>query len=322
MAHHHDHQHVNTNTSERALWWALALSISVLVVELIGGYITGSLALISDAAHVFTDSTALMIALIAVRLANKKPDLKRSFGYYRFEILAAAVNALLLFTVAIYITYEAFQRLHTPQTIQSGTMLFIAVVGLFANALAVYLLAPQKEHNLNMKGAYLEVWSDMLSSLAVIGAAIVIRFTDWYWFDTLAAFGISVWVLPRTWVLFRETINVLLEGVPDGLSLLQIKTRLQEVEGVASVYDLHVWSISTDKIILTAHLVALEHADLLQTRQRAQCMLQEQYGIAHTTLQMERANETEQALDCRLSHTISHKDNLKTSSVGQYPNAK
>lgn len=303
---HHEHQHINSHTPERALWCALALSFSVLIVELIGGYITSSLALISDAAHVFTDATALIIALIAVRLSNKKPDLKRSFGYYRFEILAAAVNAMLLFCVAIYIAYEAFSRIQEPQAIQSGTMLIIAVVGLLANALAVYLLAPQKEQNLNMKGAYLEVWSDMLSSTAVIVAAIMIHYTGWYWFDILAALGISAWVLPRTWVLFRATMNVLLEGVPDGLSLAQIKTHLMDIEGVASVYDLHVWSISTDKIILTAHLVALEHADLLQTRHRAQCMLREQYGICHTTLQMEHANEREQGLDCQFSDPQSH----------------
>lgn len=306
MSNHHEHHVVDENTPERALWYALALSFSVLFVELVGGYLTGSLALISDAAHVFTDATALMIALIAVHMANRKPDVKRSFGYHRLEVIAAAINAVLLFAVAIYIAYEAVVRLQAPHPIQSGTMLIIASAGFVANALAVLLLAPQQERNLNMKGAYLEVWSDMLSSLAVIVAAVVIYYTNWYWFDIVTAFGISAWVLPRTWLLFRATMNVLLEGVPDGLSLEQIKAHLLEVEGVASVYDLHVWSIGTGKIILTAHLLVLEKADLLQTRLRAQSMLREEYGICHTTLQMETEYEDRVEQSCHFAQLHKH----------------
>ncbi len=161
-----------------------------------------------------TDVTALIIALIAIRISKRPADARRTFGYYRFEILAAAFTAALLFVVALYIIYEAYQRLKQPPEIYSMGMLLIASIGLVVNLASMYFLSNDKDKNLNLKSAYLEVWSDMLGSVGVISAALLIRFTGWSWVDSAIAVLIGLWVLPRTWILLKETINILLEGVP------------------------------------------------------------------------------------------------------------
>ena len=197
---------------QRSLWIALALTSAFMVAEVIGGVITGSLALISDAAHMFTDTAALAIALAAMQIAKRPVDPRRTFGYHRFEILAAAFNALLLFGVALYILFEAWQRFSAPPSVDSVPMLVVASVGLVVNMISMRLLASGKDGSLNVKGAYLEVWSDMLGSLGVIVGAIVIWLTGWTWVDTVIAVAIGLWVLPRTWVLLRASINILLRG--------------------------------------------------------------------------------------------------------------
>ncbi|VFT16964.1 cation efflux system protein [Pseudomonas aeruginosa] len=176
-----------------------------------------------------------------------------TYGYHRFEILAAAFNAFLLFGVAFYILYAAYERLNQPAEIQSVGMLVIAVLGLLVNLASMRLLAPAQGNSLNVKGAYLEVWSDMLGSLGVIVAAIVIRFTGWAWVDSLVAVLIGFWVLPRTWILLRESLHVLLEGVPKEIQLAELREALLGIPGVTGLHDLHVWSITSGKISLTSH---------------------------------------------------------------------
>ena len=194
MSTEHDH---TSGTNEKALWIALGLTSTVLVAETVGGIITGSLALISDAAHMLTDAAALAIALAAIRIGKRAADRRRTFGYYRFEILAAAFNALMLFGVAIYIVYEAYRRLGNPPEIQSTNMLAFAAVGLIANIISIRILKSGKDKSLNMKGAYLEVWSDLLGSAGVIAGALVIRYTGWTWVDSAVAVAIGIWVLPE-----------------------------------------------------------------------------------------------------------------------------
>src|SRR5450830_1396493 len=194
MSAEHDHA---SGSSERALWIALGLTSSVLVAETVGGIVTGSLALISDAAHMLTDSAALAIALVAIRIGQRAADKKRTFGYYRFEILAAAFNALLLFGVAIYILYEAYLRLKSPPQIESTGMFVVAVLGLIINLISMRMLSSGQSSSLNVKGAYLEFWSDLLGSVGVIAGAIIIRFTGWAWVDSAIAVLIGLWVLPR-----------------------------------------------------------------------------------------------------------------------------
>lgn len=290
MSSGHAHSHTPATiepSKEKPLWIALALTSTFLVAEVIGGIVTGSLALISDAAHMFTDAAALAIALAAIRVGRRQADAKRTFGYHRFEILAAAFNALLLFGVAIYILFEAYQRIKSPPTIESTGMLVIATLGLVINLISMKLLAAGKDKSLNVKGAYLEVWSDLLGSLGVIVGAIVIRFTGWAWVDSAIAVLIGLWVLPRTWVLLRDSVNILLEGVPSGIDLAQVRDALAAMPRVDSVHDLHLWSLTSGKTSLSAHLVSAKgNAD--EITRAGTAMLEDKFGVHHTTLQVEK----------------------------------
>lgn len=286
-------------TNANRLRIALALTGTFLIAEVVGGIVTGSLALISDAAHMLTDTIGLAIALAALRVGQRPADSQRTFGYQRFEILAAAANAVLLFAVAGYILWEGYQRLVQPQKIQSIAMLGIAALGLVINLVAMRLLDDGKEASLNIKGAYLEVWSDFLGSIGVIAAAIIIWITDWRWVDPLIAIAIGLWVLPRTWSLLRETTNILLEGVPEGLDLKLIETDLRLISGVTSVHDLHVWALSSDAPSLSAHLVVADREIHEAVRKDASELLAERFKIAHVTLQTE-------VTDCRASGNTGH----------------
>lgn len=286
----HDHGAGSANAS--ALTKALALTGIFLIAEVVGALLTGSLALLSDAAHMMTDTAGLAIALAAVRIGARPADSKRTFGYKRFEILAAAVNALLLFVVAGYILYEGIQRFVEPAEIQSLPMLAIAVLGLVVNLISMRILDTGRSSSLNVKGAYLEVWSDMLGSVGVIIAALIIWGTGWTWVDPLVAIAIGVWVLPRTWVLFKETTNILLEGVPEGIDLDKVTARISSTPGVASIHDLHVWALTSGMPSMSAHIVLAEGADQDATRIAVTDAMHDAFEITHVTLQVERA-------DCR-----------------------
>ncbi len=282
------HNHALPSTgNEKRLWIALGLTTTFMIAEVIAGVVTNSLALISDAAHMLTDAAALAIALAAVRISKKPADASRTFGYYRFEILAAAFNALMLFGVAIYILVEAYGRFRNPPQVQEGAMMVVAFFGLVINLISMKLLQSGKDDSLNVKGAYLEVWSDMLGSIGVIAGALVIRFTGWTMVDTIIAVAIGLWVLPRTWILLKESLNILLEGVPSGMDIARIKKTMENVPGVASIHDLHVWALTSGKPSLTAHVVY--DASLSHERVQGQinAALAEEFAIFHTTLQLE-----------------------------------
>jgi cobalt-zinc-cadmium efflux system protein len=272
----------------------LALTGSFLVAEVIGGIVTGSLALISDAAHMMTDTIGLAIALAAIKIAARPADSRRTFGYQRFEILAAAFNAVLLFGVAAYILYEGVKRFIEPPQVHTFGMLVIATLGLVVNLIAMRLLNAGKDSSLNVKGAYLEVWSDLLGSIGVIGAAIAIWLTGWTWIDAVVAIGIGLWVLPRTWTLLKETTNVLLEGVPDGIDLDAVAVALKAIPNVRDLHDLHIWALTSDSPSLSTHLVVAKDANAGSVRAQARAILKEQFHIEHVTLQVEDE-------DCRIN---------------------
>ncbi len=233
-SHNHDHSHVEvTAKNAKKLTIALALTFTFLIVEVVAGFITQSLALLSDAAHMFTDAAALAIALAAIKIGQKPADDKRTFGYQRFEILAALFNAMMLFVVAIYILYEAYQRFSQPPEIQSLGMLVVAALGLIINLISMKILVSSSQDSLNVKGAYLEVLSDALGSVGVIIGALVIYFTGWMWVDTVIAVLIGFWVLPRTWVLLKQSINILLEGVPSEIDIESLRNDLLALDGCA-----------------------------------------------------------------------------------------
>lgn len=290
----HSHGQVRAG-HERKLWMALGLTGSFMIAEVIGAFVTGSLALLSDAAHMMTDALALAISLVAIQVGKRAADRKRTFGYARFEILAAAFNALLLFVVAFYILFEAWQRLSAPAEIQSTGMLVIAVLGLVVNLISMRLLASASAESLNVKGAYLEVWSDMLGSIGVIVAALVIMYTGWGWVDSLVAAAIGFWVLPRTWTLLRESMNVLLQGVPDGIDIDQVEQSIRAIDGVTEVHDLHLWALTSGKNVMSAHLVAdLGRRSEQQILAEVTELMHERFDISHVTVQVEQAGFHEQ----------------------------
>lgn len=286
MSGDHDHGDVSDTPLPR-LWIAFALTSLFMVAEIVGSFVTGSLALLSDAMHMATDSFALLLALIAIYLGRRPADILRTYGYARFEILAATVNALLLLGVAFYILYEAYERVSRPADVQSVGMMVVAVLGLIVNLISMRVLMGHKDESLNVKGAYLEVWADMLGSVGVIVGALIIYLTGWDWVDSLIAIAIGFMVFPRTWVLLKECINILLEGVPAGLDLDDLQKAVLAVPGVGNLHDLHVWSLTKNQKSLTAHIVLANGADGEIVRRAVEQVLKEKFDLHHTTLQME-----------------------------------
>jgi cobalt-zinc-cadmium efflux system protein len=291
---HHDHGHGSghhdhtAGAPARALLIALALSGVTLAAELVGAWFFNSLALLSDAAHMMTDVAALAIALMALRIADKAPDDRRSFGYKRLEILAAAFNALLLFAASLFVAVEAIGRFRTPEPVAAMGMLWVAVIGLVMNLCAMRVLMAGRGESMAMKGAYLEVWADAIGSAGVIAAAILIRLTGWVWIDPLVAIGIALWILPRTWSLLTDTANVLLEGVPRGLDLAEVRRAIGEQAGVVDVHDLHIWSLSTSEVNGTVHVAVAPDVDGDRVRRGVAALMAERFRINHATIQIER----------------------------------
>ena len=283
----HDHG-TSEIRHERPLWWAFGLTLAFLIAEVIGGILTNSLALLSDAAHMATDVIALAISLVAVRLSRKPADAKRTYGYARMEAIGAMVNGLLLFAVAFYVLWEAAHRFSEPPEVASIGMMVIASLGLLVNLIAMRLLKAGSGESLNLKGAYLEVWADMLGSLGVIIAAVLIMVTGWRVVDPIVAVLIGLWVLPRTWTLLREAGQVLMQGVPTGLDIEIVRRALTEQPGVAQVHDLHIWALASRQPVMTAHLVLTDPTlNVDDLRRTVTQMLEDRFDIGHATLQVE-----------------------------------
>lgn len=283
----HDHG-LSEIQHERPLWWAFGLTVAFLAAEIAGGLITNSLALLSDAAHMATDVMALAISLFAVRLSRRPPDAKRTYGYARLEALGAVINGGLLFVVAGYILWEAIGRFRQPANVASTGMLVVAAIGLVVNLISMRLLRAGSGTSLNVKGAYLEVWSDMLGSVGVILGALIIRFTGWTIVDPIVAVLIGLWVLPRTWTLLRDASHVLMQGVPHGVDTEAIRAAMAAHSGVAAIHDFHVWALGSKQPILTAHVVLDDSSQDPDTvRAGLVALLHDRFGVEHATLQVE-----------------------------------
>ena len=270
----------------------LGITSVVLVAELVGAWLSGSLALLADAGHMLTDVAGVGLAVLAVTLAARPATAGRTFGYYRLEILAAARNAVLLFGIALFILVEAWQRWQDPTEVEGGIMLVFASVGLAANLIGLLILRSGAKESLNVKGAYLEVLGDLLGSLAVIAAAVVITATGWLRADPLASVLVALMILPRTWVLLREAVDVLLESAPPGIDLEQVREHILETPGVVDAHDLHAWTITSGMPVLSVH-VAVEEAALAAGTgpilgELARC-LEEHFDVEHSTIQIEPA---------------------------------
>lgn len=274
---------------KRRLRWALAITASFLTIETIGGILSGSLALLADAAHMLTDVAALVLSYAAMSLAERRPTPRHTYGLYRAEILAAFVNAQVLLLVSGFIFYEAYKRFSEPPEIDAGLMLWVAVAGLIANLIAMRLLRQGSETSLNMKAAYLEVLTDMLSSLGVIGAALVMAPTGWFWVDPVVSAGIGVLIVPRTVSLLRESMHVLVEGSPAEIDLGKLKDQILELPGVESLHDLHVWTLTSGLYAASVHVRATGEETRAAVLPAVKTFLRDRIGVSHATVQVEWA---------------------------------
>jgi len=309
--HDHGHSHGGPPPSGTAalayrnrLRIALGITLSVMVIEIVGGVLADSLALIADAAHMATDAVGLAMALLAIHFANRPPTGNRTFGYARAEILAALANCLLLLGVGGYVLYEAIQRFVEPAETRGGLAITFALVGLVANIVSLSLLMRGQKESLNVRGAYLEVLADALGSVTVIVAAGVILLTGWQYADPIASIVIGLMIVPRTVKLLRETLDVLLEAAPKGVDMAEVRRHILELPGVEDVHDLHAWTITSGMPVLSAHVVvgqdtldAVGHEKLLHDLQGC---LGSHFDVEHCTFQLEPAGHAEhEAKLCR-----------------------
>lgn len=278
---------------KKSLLIVLALSGTYLIAEVIGGIITQSLALIADAAHMLTDVVGLLLAFIAIKLGEKKATAAKTYGYYRAEILAAVINAVVLLGISLYVLYEAWQRFRNPPEVQSKSMLIVAGIGLVVNIIGMMILRKDSGESLNMKGAYFEVLSDMLTSVGVMIAGVIMLTTGWYYADPLISALIGLLIFPRTWKLLMEAVNVLLEGTPKDVNIAELRKALEQVPGVISLHDLHVWSLTSGVNALSAHVVVNNEAVYNTLLKTLSDKATSGFKISHTTFQIELAGYAE-----------------------------
>lgn len=277
----------------RNLAIALTVTVVFLIVEVIGGLVTNSLALLADAGHMATDAAALAMALTAGWLASRPATDQRSFGYMRAEILAAALNAALLIVISVYIFWEAFQRVSDPPEIESGLMLAVAVAGLAANAVSAWVLSRGGGHtdDLNTRGAFLHVIGDMLGSVGAIVAAVVMLATEWYYADPVLSAGIGLLIVWGAWRLLREAVDVLMEATPGGLDVSAVRKAITAVDGVTGVHDLHIWTVTSGLVALSGHVEVDGRRDWTEVLIDLNVALHERFAIGHVTLQPETSND-------------------------------
>jgi cobalt-zinc-cadmium efflux system protein len=284
---HGHHRTTAASRSRAALAATLALTVAFMLVELVAGLWTGSLALVADAAHMLTDAGALALALFASWIAARPPTPEKAYGYYRAEILAALVNAVVLLVVAGAVLYEAWGRILAPSPVLAGPMAVVAAAGLAVNVTGAWLLHRGASESLNVRAAYLEVVSDALSSLAVLTAAVIVIITGLTVADPLASAGIALLIVPRTWRLLRQAVNVLLEGTPAHLELTEIEAAMAGVAGVRRVHDLHVWTLTSGREAMSAHVVVADVRESERLLEELHAVLHARFGIDHTTIQLE-----------------------------------
>ncbi len=283
----HDHDHGNTANRKRVLW-ALLLTVTFMVVEAAGGVYAGSLALIADAGHMLTDCVSLILAWIAFLVSDRHPDRMRSYGYARFQVLAAFVNGIGLFLIAIWITWEAVGRIRDPDHVLAGPMLIIAAIGLVVNIVSFLILRDRSSENLNMRGAALHVMGDMLGSIAAIVAALVIMWTGWTPIDPILSVFVAVLVLRAAYTIVRKSSHILLEGTPEDMDAGDIAEQLAGMApGVEEIHHVHIWSLTSDKPVVTLHAVVSDDVDRDRVLAALQTALAETFGLAHATIQLE-----------------------------------
>jgi cobalt-zinc-cadmium efflux system protein len=268
-----------------------SFTFTYLIAEVIGGFWFNSLALLADAGHMLTDVVGLALALFAITFAERQATPEKTYGYYRIEILAAMSNAVILIGISLYILYEAYQRFMNPPEVESLGMLWVASLGLVINIAGIFILRAGSKESLNMKGAYFEVLSDMLTSIGVIIAGLIMYIAGGlYWVDPLISAGIGLFILPRTWILLKDAVSVLLEGTPSDVNIQALRESLNKVEGVAGTHDLHVWSLTSGMNAMSVHAVIADNAEHDDVLARVQDLCVKEFKILHVTVQTERGD--------------------------------
>lgn len=290
--HGHNHSHSHENTNIKVLIFSFILTFIVMFVEFVGGYITNSLALISDAGHMLSDSISLVIAIWAVYLGNKKSDPKKTFGYKRVETIAAFVNGITLAFVSLVIFKEGITRFFVPVQVHQDQMILIALIGMSVNLLTAFILYSRSKENLNIKGAFLHTISDLLGSVGAVGAGLIIKYTGWLYADSLISIIIAILIFQSSINLIRDTFNTLMEGTPRNIDFEKVVESIKKIDYVDDIHDLHIWSMNESKIYLTAHIVIsdLSDRDYEQTkivREQIRKTLHDNFNIEHSTLEFE-----------------------------------
>lgn len=287
--HHHGDHHSTRSGNKKGILIALLITASIAVLEFFGGLITNSLALLSDSGHMLSDASSLVLSLIAIWFAARPASSRRSFGYYRTEILAALLNGITLFIIAGFIIREAYGRFFDPPTVSTGPMMLIAFIGLAANLASAWALLKKGDvkGNINYRSAYLHVLGDALGSVGAILGGIVMWAFGWYIFDPIISVLVALLILKGAWGVIAQSLHVLMEGVPASIDQNKVKEDLERIMGVQEVHDLHIWSITSGMDSLSCHLVIGEQEDQQRILQEALSMLEEQYRITHATVQIE-----------------------------------
>lgn len=305
----HDHSHAPTVTSdnERKVLLSFFLIASFMVVEVVGGILSGSLALIADAGHMLTDAVALLLAYLAFRFGRRAADARRTYGYARFEVLAGLLNAVTLFAIVGWILKEAWERLQEPPVVLAGPMMAVAVVGLLVNILVFWILTRGDSDHVNIKGATLHVLSDMLGSVGAIAAAVIIYVTGWTPIDPILSVVVSALVLRSAWALLRNALHILLEGAPDGASPEEIEAHLIEnVSGLQAVSHIHVWSITSGRVLATMQIRAEESAELRDVVRAVEHQMHEKFSIEHVTVGIDWGDEGRPCSLSQPAHNHTH----------------
>jgi len=301
-AHHPHGLQTAAGRHRHRLLAVLLISVVILVAQVVGGLLSGSLALLADAGHMLTDVAGLALALVAIALAQRPPTLTRTWGLARAEVLAAGVNAVVLIAVGIWVLVEAVRRFTDPPDVASGTMLVFGAIGLAGNVLGMGLLASAQRESINMRGAFLEVLSDAVASMGVLVAALLIRYTSWQNADTVVAAGIAVFILPRAFRLLREAVQVLLESTPRDVDLAEVRRHILKIPRVLDVHDLHASTVTSGLPVLSAHVVidggCFRDGHAPQVLDQLQHCLAADFDVLHSTFQLEP--------DGHLHHERSH----------------
>lgn len=297
MSHHHQHQHDIDAIGDRRLGIAIAINLLLTLAQVIGGLISGSLSLIADALHNFSDAASLLIAWVARKIGRQPADHFRTFGYKRAEVIATLINLITLVLIGIYLIYEALWRLYEPQVIEGWTVVILAGIGFMINMATAMLTYTMSKQSMNMRAAFLHNVSDALASLGVILAGTLILSFGWYWSDTLLTLVIAGYVLYQAATLLPTTIHILMQGTPEGIVIDEVISALQEVDGVSNVHHVHIWQLDEQHNALEAHVVIDNYGLIDQIKTRLKDKLSRQYAIEHSTIEFEEAH-CEQS-DCK-----------------------